>query len=147
MQIWLGCSREPCSVNQPGRLTRFLSGVACTGSCSHGKQQALRHADLHLKQKEIVEDLLSVSKSDLEIQMESGNAVREMVRHGILNKTWEEFFSAEVFSLSFWRKMRIVIAECQGTSTAADCCSPLCCHSGSTVPTVTQISKVPSSDF
>lgn len=88
-----------------------------------------------------------LSLSDLEIQIKNENAVREMVRHGILNKTWEEFFSAEIFSLSLWRKMRIVLAEQQGTSAAADCCSPLGCHSGSDVLTMTQISRVPRSDF
>lgn len=116
-------------------------------TAQRGKQQALRHVDLHREQKETAENLFSVSKSDLEIQMKSGSAVREVVRHGVLNKTWEEFFSAEIFSLSFWRKMRIVLAEWQGASTAADCCSPLCCYSGSNVQTVTQISKVPRSDF
>lgn len=106
-----------------------------------------RHPELQLKQEETGENLFSVTKSDLENQIKNENAVREMVRHGILNKTWEEFFSAEIFSLSLWRKMRIVLAEQQGTSAAADCCSPLGCHSGSDVLTMTQISRVPRSDF
>lgn len=112
-----------------------------------GKQQALRQADLHLKQKETVEHPFSVTKPDIETQMKSGSAVREVFGHGVLNKTWEEFFSAEIFSLRFWRKMRIVLGEWQGASAAADCCSPLCCHSGSNIQTMTQISKIPRSDF
>lgn len=106
-----------------------------------------RHAELQLAQEENGENVFSVSESDLEIQLKNENAVREMLRRGILNKTWEEFLSAAIFSPRFWRKMSIVLAEQQGTSAAADCCSPLCCHSGSDVPAVTQISKVPRSDF
>ena len=136
-------------INQPGRLTQFLTSVACTWIVHILKHQALRHADMHLKQNSIIQNLFSVCKSDLEIHMKSESAVREVVRHYILNKNWEEFCSAEIFSLSFWRNMSIVLAECQGTSTAADCCSPLCCNSGSTanVWTMSQISKVTSSDF
>lgn len=89
MQIRPGCSREPWSVNHPGGLTWFLAGVACTGKCSHCKQQALRRAGLHLKQKGTVKNLFSVSKADLETQMKSESAVRQVVRHGILNKTWK----------------------------------------------------------
>lgn len=117
-----------------------------TWSCSHGQTSSRHwHAGLQPKQKGTVQNLSSVSKPDLEIQTKSD--VREVVRHSILNKTWVEFFSEEIFPLSFWRKMRIVLAERQGPSTAADCCSPLCCHSGSDIPTLTQISKVPKSGF
>lgn len=50
------------------------------------KCQALRHAEAYLKQNQIVQNLFSVCKSDLEIHMKSESAVTEMVRHYISNK-------------------------------------------------------------